>query len=773
MDLYFLKYNNYYNRTYKRETNLLNYMNYRIGEIVDCKGWTENDGITTVQTFIYKLDPVKESPDYMVSAVGTEIMSRWFVIESERLRNGQYKMTLRRDIVADKIDDILDSPAYIERGLLDNNDPLIYNNEDFIVNQIKTKETLIKDNTGVPWLVGYLNRNSGAITVETALDITPSIAVDSLSNWTYYQYINNYFNGYTSNSSTWMSLYWWVYGPQVGPLYYYDTAAWDIKETTVEYKGTTRGLKQNGYTSQGTEKTFPSTSQIKNAFAASTWINEIKERFNIKTYDATNDLINLDGQYLKAGNDYYKISIISKENEYEETINASEVGQLPIINNICLNTLNGIVIGGPPYINMFTIHTSGIQYKINLTQVFPQSKITATIPADRPHLIDAPYDMFCVPYGTYENIGDKETAIKFITQLMSTENVGTDKNIYDVQLLPYSPKLSSTKTPIKKDDTTIGNIYYSTDSSFSKTILLEEPISALDKKIENICDKYRLVSPNYSGQFEFTAAANNGIFGFTINCTYMPINPYIRIAPIFGGLYGTEFNDARGLICGGDFSLPVANNSWVSYQQNNKNYQNIFDRQITNMEFINDINRRMERANMITGTLQGIGVGASAGASVGGGYGAAIGAAIGGASSLAGGFTDLQINESIRQEQMNYTKDQFKMNLANIQAQPYSLSKTTAFTANNKIFPILEYYTCTDREKEALASKISQVSMNIGVNGTLREYINKTWSYKDIQARNYIKCKLLKNDVIKDDFHILSTLNQELEGGIYFNEYTV
>lgn len=772
MDLYFLKYNNYYNRTYKRETNLLNYMNYRIGEVIECDLWNENDGIITTQTFDYQYDPVREFPDYMVAAVGTEIMSRWFIIESKRICNGQYKMTLRRDIVADRIDEILDSPAYIERALLDNNDPLIYNNENFIVNQIKTKETLIKDNTGVPWLVGYLNRNSGAITVETALDITPSITVDSLSNWTYYQYVNNYFNAYTSNSSTWMALYWWVKADQIGWIQYYDTGAWDIKENTVEYKGKKNGSKHDGYTYELSDK-FPTTEEIKNAFAASSWINEIKDRLNIKTYDATNDLINLDGQYLKAGSDYYKISIVSREKEYEETINSSEVEQLPIINNICLNTLNGAILDNVPATNMFTIHSSGIQYKISLTQVFPQSKITATIPADRPHLVDAPYDMFCIPYGNYQNVGDKETAIKFITQLMSTENVGPDKNIYDVQLLPYAPKLNSTITPIKKDSTIIGNIYYSTESSFSKTVLLREPISALNKKIENICDKYRLVSPNYSGQFEFTAAANNGISGFTINCTYMPINPYIRIAPIFGGLYGTEFNDARGLICGGDFSLPVANSSWVSYQQNNKNYQNIFDRQITNMEFTNDINRMMEKFNMITGTAQGTATGAAAGASVGGGYGAIAGAIVGGGASALGGLMDLQINESIRAEQMNFTKDQFRMSLASIQAQPYSLSKTTAFTANNKIFPILEYYTCTDREKEALAEKISQVSMNVGVNGTLREYINKTWSYKDIKARNFIKCKILKNDVIKDDFHNLSTLNQELEGGIYFNEYTV
>ena len=392
--------------------------------------------------------------------------------------------------------------------------------------------------------------------------------------------------------------------------------------------------------------------------------------------------------------------------------------------------------------------------------------------SSRPRLNDAPYDMFCMPYDTYDNLGSKDLYMKAATAIMATLNVGSSADLYDVQLLPFSPTLSTTTTDIKDvSDKVIGKIYWANESSFSKTILLNNPIGVDNKKIDNICNKYRLVSPNYSGQFEFTAAANNGISGFKVDCTYMPISPYIRVAPLFGGLYGKEFNDARGLICGGDFSLPVVNSAWVSYQQNNKNYQAIFDRQISNMEFNNDISRKMDIINSITGTISGTASGAMAG-SMAGPWGAVAGAAVGTVASSAGGIADIAINESIRQENMSYTKDRFTLNLGNIQAQPYSLSKTTAFTANNKIFPILEYYTCSEREKLAVASQIAQYSMNVGIIGTLKEFHSNSWSYKDIQARKYIRGVFTQIKGINDDFHLLNTINQELSRGIYFDEYT-
>lgn len=200
MDLYFLKYNNYYNHTYKKENLLTNYLPFRIGEVEDCELWNPGDGIRTSQVFDY--DPVKEFPDYMIVAEGTEIYSRWFVIDGDRLRNGQYRVSLYRDVIADNIEAILTSPMFVERALLKENDNLIFNSENITVNQIKTDETLIKDSTGVPWIVGYLNRSLKSKEITGALDIQPSKEYDSLSAWPEHQYVNNWFNGYTADADT-------------------------------------------------------------------------------------------------------------------------------------------------------------------------------------------------------------------------------------------------------------------------------------------------------------------------------------------------------------------------------------------------------------------------------------------------------------------------------------------------------------------------------------------------------------------------------------------
>lgn len=522
-----------------------------------------------------------------------------------------------------------------------------------------------------------------------------------------------------------------------------------------------------------TQEDFPTLAQVKSTFGSNTWITDIRSRFGIKSLQETNNLLTWQNTIIKVGDQYYRITIEEEPFVYEESLNRTDAyNSASTIRNLCQNNLYGSLKETLPSSTVYTFHSSGMRYKLHKEELYTNAGFSFTIPAQRPILDDAPYDMFAMPYGTYNNIGNKQITIKTASTIMSNLNVSASSDLYDVQLLPFSPKLSTTTTDIKDaSENVIGKIYWATESSFSKIIPLDKPIGVENKKIDHICNKYRLVSPNYSGQFEFTAAANNGISGFKVDCTYMPINPYIRVAPLFGGLYGTEFNDARGLICGGDFSLPVVNSAWVSYQQNNKNYQAIFDRQIQNLEFTNDINRKMERINAITGTVQGATAGAMAGASFGP-WGAVAGAVVGTAAAGIGGVADITINESIRQENMSYTRDRFTLSLGNIQAQPYSLSKTTAFTANNKIFPILEYYTCSEREKLAVASQIAQYSMNVGIIGTLQEFLSNSWSYKDIQARKYIRGVFTQIKGINDDFHLLNTINQELSRGIYFDEYT-
>ena len=767
MDLYFLVYNNYYNKTYKREELLESYLPYRVAEVEDCELWNPGDGVSTSQVLDYE-STANVFPDYMIAAIGNEIKSRWFILDADRLRNGQYRVSLRRDVIADNIGNLLRSPMMIERALLPESSDLIYNSENITVNQIKTKETPIKDNTGVPWLVGYLNHSYAGEAFSGNMEITPIRTYANIEEFEYHAYIDNWFNGYTSDESTWFTLYWWKSVPFGKWI-----RSWDIKVNNIKQNSDFKQLYELGYCNKnGYAYDFPSFASVKNAFSANTWVNDVKDVLDIKTLDETNALIGFDNAVIQIGDAYYKVHLKSEQHDYEQSVSRMKAESTAnTIRSICTDVLDGTLANTALENAIYTFHSSGIRYKVELETLSTEAGFSFTIPASRPILDDAPYDIFAIPYGKYNNVGDKQVAMRTVSTIMAKLNVGSTANLYDVQLLPFAPTLSATTTDIKNAaDKVIGKIYWATESSFSKIILLDEPIGVPNKKIDNICNKYRLVSPNYSGQFEFTAAANNGISGFTINCTYMPINPYIRVAPLFGGLYGEEFNDARGLICGGDFSLPVVNSAWVSYQQNNKNYQAVFDRQIQNLEFTNDINRKMDVINAITGTVQGTTAGAMAGSSFGP-WGAVIGGAVGGIASGIGGAADVAINESMRQEQRSFTEDVFALNLGNIRAQPYSLSKTTAFTANNKIFPILEYYTCKEEQKNLVARQIAQYSMSVGALGELQDYISNTWSYNDIRARRYIKGKFIFINNVPDDWHMLAAINEEMQGGIYFNEY--
>ena len=357
-----------------------------------------------------------------------------------------------------------------------------------------------------------------------------------------------------------------------------------------------------------------------------------------------------------------------------------------------------------------------------------------------------------------------------------------DANLYDMQLLPYCPfggynmvggvmRLTDTNskryTAIKDaNDNVTAYMIWCTASSGTKTIFIKQSpyqIYYTNKKIENQCSMYRLVSPNFSGQFEFNLAKNNtkSLDTFNVDFTYLPYNPYIHITPApFSGLYGSDFNDARGLICNGDFSLARVNDAWQNYQLQNKNYQAIFDRRIQNM----DTNRKYDRVNDIAGAIAGSVQTSMAGFTLGGAAGAVIGGAIG----LTAGAVDVGINESKYQESRSYAQDIHRYQLENVQALPYSLSKTTAFTFNNKIFPILEYYTCTDEEKLAVANEIANTGMTIGVIGKVQDYAFNTWSYKDIVSRNFVKCRLIRLENVKDDAHTLDAISNELNKGVYF-----
>lgn len=184
------------------------------------------------------------------------------------------------------------------------------------------------------------------------------------------------------------------------------------------------------------------------------------------------------------------------------------------------------------------------------------------------------------------------------------------------------------------------------------------------------------------------------------------------------------------------------------------------------MEVSNKYQRLGEEISAFTGTIAGGAAGAVTGAKAGP-MGALVGGLVGTAASAIGGMADISVQDKLRNEAMDYTKDLFGYRLGNIQALPNTISKVSSLNQNNKIFPILEYYTCTEEELNAFVNKVAYNGMTTMVIGNMEEYSGNSWSYNGIESKGYIKGQLIRYMDDGEDFHIINSISGELNKGVY------
>lgn len=808
MTLYILSnYNNYYNRIVKFENTVEEYSQKSTVQHTE-KGanFIPNDGINT-QHVVGTYDYDGQGNYLLVANPNNEIISRWFIIDSVRTRAGQYQLTLRRDVVVDYYNIIINSPMFIEKATLSGDDPFIYNSEDMTFNQIKTSEYPLKDGTNCAWIVGYYDpahtdtdHPENKIYVEEAQPGAYDLIVDTTFNeWEFKKYTNEDFIGDPT-------------GMQYIIATHFNNDDNDYKYVITETSDSRTAKFSQQLQDEILLTRVPTSAEVRTAMA-NTSPNGFKSyyayvysngliKYHISNGSTFKNFQNYNNKIVRfsAGEgqfEYKRISITSQRKTITKTVEKeSSLWDLFVTTwQTNLNVAKNII--GTP----FSVSLTTECYTMNVEDIYPDM-LRGSISTSAYTLIDAPYGMFAIPYPQVgQNIVIKNTASgegnivvnaessMRIAQAIAKKYKG-GQVLYDLQLLPYCPVQKIIQEDgsldlnddnflysyITSGDDNVSVILNAQVSSFTLNIPFEQ-LTVTNKKIQSQTDMCRLVSPNFNGQFEFNVAKNDGLQFFNVDCTYLPINPYIHLNPNFGGLYGQDFNDARGLVCGGDFSLPIVNDAWETYKLQNKNYQNIFDRQIQNMEIQNKYQKVGDIVGSITGSFGGSVSGAFAGSMIAPGWGTAVGAIVGGVASTAGGIADIVMNEKLRNEAIDFTKDQFGYQLGNIQAMPNSLARTTAFTYNNKIFPILEYYTCTELEKEALANKIAYNGMTVMRIGIMNDYIQNEWSYSsqtgiNIVSKGYIKGKLIKFDEeslseVGEYFNLVNAISGELDKGVY------
>ena len=800
VNLYFLQYNNYFNRQTKPHRTITNwFLPYQIGNTVGVQLFNYGDGVDTTQV-VNTTGWTNENrvPDYCVVEDQTNGSRQyWYVMEWKYLRKGQYEATLKRDVLSENYDIITTAPMLIKKGTVYEGDSAIFNSEGQAYNQIKSSETLLYDETGCPWVIGYVPRNSFNSTEEAKRTVTQSIYTET--DFTY-NTLENFRADYPYDFN--------MSGRH--PIVEYNNDP--IYSVRAQHPATKR-VYNSSFTSKGIKDYNPGAewvdslskysfmkyslgyyqSNAEHTFGTATWTNKISgstqqiyDYMKINLNDMDNAMAAIyktysnfltllqnklgGGKMLRVGSaeggyTYYRIEVSKVTKNFERLAPQS------IVNYYSTNLPSVGILSNTGSADNYVVTMDYNDWGYTLVETTGQEiKAILPQPNNRNTLSSNPYDMFAIPYGNIDIYKDglKElTTNKYAATGIATaiSEVLGDANVYDIQLLPYCPL----RGLISEDDTidyhaaetklytnivnsngeVINKIFWCTEDSFSFQIPLKLVVE--NYKIENECDMYRLCSPNYTGVFEFNLAKNGGLDYIEVDCTYKPFNPYIKLNPNFKRLYGNDFNDQRGLICGGDFSLPQLSNAWANFQLNNKNYQLTFDREIQSMEISNKYQRISEWMNLLSGTAKaGMAIG-SLSNPVTGGISAAINLGTGVASNI--------MSDKLRDEQINLKKDLFYYQLDNVKAIPSALSKASSFNINNKYVPFLEKYTCTEEEKNALRDKLRWQGMTVMRTGQIQDYV---WA-----DDTYIEAMPLRLTGLSEDTHTAQAIAQELNMGTY------
>lgn len=812
-NLVFLKFNNYYNRKIKRYETLSEYLNNYVYYIDDAvRVINYNDGINVTITFNKEEEGNTIGYDYIVAInADTEntIESRWFILEERQTRQGQWILSLRRDLVADFYDKFIKSTVYVEKGWITSDtsfiqtmNPLVFNQEGFTANQIKKNETLLRDKLGCKWIVGYLNKgynDSGegaeitkSITTHLNTGVMPDYIFESENDISFLREVYkvpryraeaieaSFF--YECTSSTYAGIYrMHVSKESVRAERVVSSVPVYIK-SSIEPRYMYHGLLENNY---GSMVEYANT-KYRGTFAYDNYNNWL----NVLIFD--NKVI---GVKSETGTKFYRVEL--QRHPRKITSVGVNKDNDPIWYENLQKYIARYAITVP--ITSSEIFSLNIQWSegISVKLIEIESTIyTTTVPVSRNRTSSEAFDAFAIPYV------DKGDAIglhlEFITQINITDYEGAlaiaqeicdvSNESLDLQLLPYCPipdrfvsessitgssqmitivgaDVDVWATPIRDvDGNVVNSVFWLQNTSFSTIIEYNDQnnyANVEEIKCINQLDTWRLESGDYSSAFEFNMAKNGGVQYFEVDCKYKPYQPYIHVAPNFGSLYGGDYNDVRGLVCSNtNYSLPRLNDTWESYERNNLNYMNAFNRQIVNMETQRKYQRLQEGVSVAAGSVSGMASGALVGSMIPA-IGPFAGAVVGAATSAAAGAADLYVSEQLYKENKQYAIDQFNMSLENIRALPNTLVAVGAQNPNNKVFPVLSFYSCTDIERQAFKQKLRWNGCTVGV------ITDDPMEYIDLSRDTYFKGQLINIDM-SDAAHEASELANELAKGVIF-----
>lgn len=773
VNLYFLRYNNYINRYIKKLDTVNDYLQYMIGEpLLECINWNPNDGVTTTQIL---QNWNHETPDYVIvtDEYSNTVISRWFVIDANYQRNGQYDLHLRRDVIADNLESVLNAKGLIKRGWLDTTSPLLMQKEPGIsTNEIK-KLQIPLDYKSSP----NLPINSSGFVIYTALGFSMDETIDLTLNEIERA-------GFVTTESLSINTVDFNQIKEIGEIIIYE----DIPNGK-KYKFNNLGAENNFYKNvafseeidgyfniidaidrSATQKIIMNTPliclNIDGIYSNTLAINNPRptQLFEQFYREETNKTLNVAHQAQSDILRYYEeeLQIVGQQ------IKDLEINPTGYLLQLCQSYLRSIKDNIKVILKNVVIYNKRITFR-------GYANVSSNIKFSALQSSTSPYAMLLIPEnGTFLSGQSRYPARTDLLKILNAIIEFGAQNIYDVQYLPFtfnndtqiSAGLATSVVQLIsiEEHTTRGiiQLYNNFSNDLGHYDYTLSKYKDLQVKLGYETIKARLTSPNHVGNFEYNPYKNGwnqNYLEFYIDVTLIPINPLIKITPRFTQIYGANFDDARGLILGGDYGYNIITNEWQTYKYNNKNYLEIFNREIENLEYIADKQHTLDITQAAAGATSAA---ASAAASASTPISALIGGAVAGAASAVAGAADVQINQDLRQENLELKSDLFALNTSSIKARPNQLTRGTTLASYNVLYPYLEIYGATEEELDHLVEYFKNYSFTVNIFGTIKDYLNKRITEYEY---TYIKADINYID-INDDYHIAREIREVLSGGV-------
>ena len=756
----------YTNRTIIDVTNDTNYVE---------KNYVNIDSPDTINghiTYQFSKDETEGSPTYgqylsedmPTYVIDTTTSRRWFVSGITQLNSYKYQISLLRDVVSEG-NAWKEEEAYIQAGTATNyNKYKIWN---LPYTNTKVNQQRLNINGKSSFFVYYVNEqhfgNDGAITeddLKLEYATIPGIGryqikVTNLNSIPHYNFVG------AGNITTWESTRCSI---QIRPL-----SGTKQKWTLTDHLEVTEDSTNIPYWASNYFNTTKFNNNVNGAkddvtTAMVNFINSYQANTNIWGYvTGQSQIEDLDAYVGKIifdenTNKYYRINKTQNYlvNHTEYLTNTTVGTLISALNSIqmpqdtsttyelgLITTNNAFFFNSVQRIQSYTLTELGTaqSFKLNLTagiRKLPKSAVR------------------CVNIVSNNTVSDNDIAQCLMLAQTNPANISDTGRILDVQYLPFSiAEDTDTSNDIKINGSTIPAKFID-DDDFLYDINLTD-LTDIHKETDTI----KIVSPSRASQYLFRPYNNDGNMEFAVKITLKPYASTIYIRPSTRGLLMYDWDDKDCLIINEDFSLTNVTSQWTEYVYSNKNYSNIFEREIQGREFERGWERKVEQAQKamdkitarnIEGSIaknqlwnlpiiSQIGAGLASSTSMNEDY-------------LKAAATDRQYNEALYQEGISISRDMFNYQLDNVKSQPLIPSKITTIDCKLLDGVYLEFYSTNPTELAAIDNYYKYNGHRIDDFGTFSQYYGHFIKGRIIISSHYTQPEI-------------DEINRRLEMGIF------